>query len=163
MCKLYQVGVFLLVLSIGISCVLTASRNYYDVLEVSKSASEDQIKRAYRKLALKFHPDKNPGNEEATKKFSEISNAYEVLSNQQTRDIYDRHGEEGVKKAGQGGGGGANFASDIFSNFFGGSGFGFNRFDDEESGEGSIPKGHDVYVDLFVSLEDLYIGKTLRV
>uniref|UniRef100_N1QVD3 Chaperone protein dnaJ n=1 Tax=Aegilops tauschii TaxID=37682 RepID=N1QVD3_AEGTA len=84
-------------------------KSFYDVLQVPKGASEDQIKRSYRKLALKYHPDKNPDNEEATKRFAEINNAYEVLTDQEKRKIYDRYGEEGLKQfqGGRGGGGGA--------------------------------------------------------
>ncbi|KAG8067237.1 hypothetical protein GUJ93_ZPchr0005g14271 [Zizania palustris] len=93
-----------------------AGKSYYDVLQVPKGASEDQIKRSYRKLALKYHPDKNPNNEEATKRFAEINNAYEVLTDQEKRKIYDRYGEEGLKQhqGGRGGGGGMNI-QDIFS------------------------------------------------
>ncbi|RZS17391.1 hypothetical protein BHM03_00049515, partial [Ensete ventricosum] len=79
-------------------------KSYYDVLQVPKGASEDQIKRAYRKLALKYHPDKNQGNEEANKRFAEINNAYEVLSDSEKRKIYDRYGEEGLKQYAGGGG-----------------------------------------------------------
>lgn len=127
-------------------------KNYYDVLQVPKGASDEQIKRAYRKLALKYHPDKNQGNEEANKKFAEINNgisyfffflivniqlitdclgriidvvfasdclAYEVLSDSEKRNIYDRYGEEGLKQhaatgGGRGGGMGMNI-NDIFS------------------------------------------------
>lgn len=84
--------------------------DYYDVLEISKSATPEEIKKAYRQKALKFHPDKNPGNAEAEKKFKEISEAYEVLSDEKKRQIYDRHGKEGLQGAGMPGGG-AGFAS----------------------------------------------------
>ncbi|VAH14765.1 unnamed protein product [Triticum turgidum subsp. durum] len=94
-------------------------KSFYDVLQVPKGASEDQIKRSYRKLALKYHPDKNPDNEEATKRFAEINNAYEVLTDQEKRKIYDRYGEEGLKQfqGGRGGGGGGMNMQDIFSRF----------------------------------------------
>ncbi|KAF5726359.1 DnaJ like subfamily B member 11 [Tripterygium wilfordii] len=99
-----------------------AGKSYYDILHVPKGASDKQIKRVYRKLALKYHPDKNPGNEESNKKISEINNAYEVLSDGKKRSIYDRYGEEGLKQhasSGGRGGGGMNI-NDIFSPFFGG-------------------------------------------
>ncbi|XP_023547436.1 dnaJ protein ERDJ3B-like [Cucurbita pepo subsp. pepo] len=135
-----------------------AGKSYYDILQVPKGASEEQIKRAYRKLALKYHPDKNQGNEEASKRFAEISNAYEVLSDGEKRNIYDRYGEEGLKQhaasGGRGGGMGMNI-QDIFSQFFGGGG------DMEE--EEKIPKGDDVVVELDASLEDLYMGGSLKV
>lgn len=133
-----------------------AGRNYYDVLQISKSATEEQIKRAYRKLALKYHPDKNPGNEEANKKFAEISNAYEVLSDQEKRGIYDRYGEEGLKQSGGRGQGGGMNMQDIFSSFFGGGG-------SQEEDEEKIAKGDDVIIDLDASLEDLYMGGSLKV
>ncbi|KAL5700944.1 DnaJ protein erdj3b [Ranunculus cassubicifolius] len=132
-------------------------KSYYDILQLSKGASDEQIKRAYRKLALKYHPDKNQGNEEANKKFTEISNAYEVLSDKEKRQIYDRYGEDGLKQhaaSGGRGGGGMN-VQDIFSSFFGG-GMG-------EEEEERIVKGDDVIVDLEATLEDLYMGGTLKV
>lgn len=133
-----------------------AGKNYYDILQIPKGASDDQIKKAYRKLALKYHPDKNPGNEEATKKFAEINNAYEVLIDKEKRNIYDRYGEEGLKQnAGARGGGGGGFAQDIFRQFFGG-GMG-------EEEEERTPKGDDVVVEIYASLEDLYAGSTMKI
>lgn len=141
-----------------------AGKSYYDVLSVTKSATEDQIKRAYRKLALKYHPDKNKGDEEAGKKFVEIGTAYEVLSDAEKRKIYDRHGEEGLKQHNQqqqqGGGG----HQDIFSQFFGGGfGGGFGGFGGGGQQEPETLKGETVTVDLEVSLRDLYVGRTLRI
>lgn len=122
--------------------------DYYEVLGISKSAKADEVKKAYRKMALKYHPDRNPGDTEAEKKFKEISEAYEVLSDDQKRQLYDRYGKEGVQGAGAGAGvrGGAGFASmdealrtfmgafggmgadSIFDSFFGGGGGeGFGR------------------------------------
>lgn len=139
-----------------------ASRNFYDILQIPRSASDDQIKRAYRKLALKYHPDKNPGDEEAKKKFQEIGNAYEVLSDGEKRKIYDRHGEEGVKQhsAQQAQGGGGGFGHDIFSQFFGG-GHPFGGQQQEE--EDQTPKGDTVTVDVEATLEDLYNGRTFQI
>ncbi|RDX97933.1 DnaJ protein ERDJ3B, partial [Mucuna pruriens] len=134
-----------------------AGKSYYDVLQVPNGASDEQIKRAYRKLALKYHPDKNPGNQEANKRFAEINNAYEVLSDSERRSIYDRYGEEGLKQhsagGGRAGGMGMDF-QDIFSNFFGGG-----PTEEEER----IVKGDDVVVELDAALEDLYMGGSLKV
>ena len=106
-------------------------RDYYEVLGVSKSADATEIKKAYRKLALKYHPDKNPGDKEAEEKFKEAAEAYDVLSNEEKKRRYDQFGHAGVGGAGQGGFGGGMSMDDIFSQFgdifgsFGGfSGFG---------------------------------------
>ncbi|XP_057508095.1 dnaJ protein ERDJ3B [Actinidia eriantha] len=135
--------------------IAIAGKSYYDVLQVPKGAADEQIKRAYRKLALKYHPDKNQGNEEANKKFAEINNAYEVLSDSEKRGIYDRYGEEGLKQhAASGGRGGGMNIQDIFSSFFGGG-----PTEEEEK----IVKGDDVVVELDATLEDLYMGGSLKV
>ena len=128
-----------------------AGRDFYKILGVSKSASKKEIKKAYRKLAMQYHPDKNPDDETASDKFKEIGEAYETLADDDKRKTYDRHGEEGVKKMGQGGG------HDPFANFFGHFGFG-NQ--DEEQRE---HKGSDVVVDLFVTLEELYLGNFVTI
>ncbi|KAF5936636.1 hypothetical protein HYC85_024142 [Camellia sinensis] len=136
--------------------IAIAAKSYYDILQVPKGAADEQIKRAYRKLALKYHPDKNQGNEDASKKFAEINNAYEVLSDSEKRGIYDRYGEEGLKQhaaSGGGRGGGMNI-QDIFSSFFGGG-----PMEEEEK----IVKGDDVIVELDATLEDLYMGGSLKV
>ncbi|KAJ0625361.1 putative DnaJ domain, Chaperone J-domain superfamily, DnaJ subfamily A member [Helianthus annuus] len=148
---------FLFVIYLSILLLIAnAAKSYYDILQVPKGASDDQIKRSYRKLALKYHPDKNQGNEDANIKFAEINNAYEVLSNSEKRSIYDRYGEEGLKQhaAGGGGGGGVNI-QDIFKSFFGGGA------DQEE--EDRVAKGDDVIIDLDASLEDLYMGGSLKI
>lgn len=92
-----------------------SKRDYYDVLGVSKTASEDEIKKAYRKLAIKFHPDKNPGDKEAEEKFKEAAEAYDVLSNAEKKRRYDQYGHAGMGGSGFGGGGFS--MEDIFSNF----------------------------------------------
>ncbi len=97
-----------------------AKRDYYEVLGVSKNASDDEIKKAYRKLAIKYHPDKNPGDKEAEAKFKEVSEAHEVLSDKQKRARYDQFGFAGVGNGPMGGSGSA------YSNPFGGQGGAFN-------------------------------------
>src|SRR5210317_578881 len=101
---------------------MSEKRDYYEVLGVSKGASESEIKKAYRKLALKYHPDKNPDNAEAEDKFKEAAEAYEVLSDPEKKSRYDQFGHAGMGGAGFGGGG-MNM-DDIFSQFgdiFGGA------------------------------------------
>lgn len=97
--------------------------NYYEILEIEKNASGDDIKKAYRKLALKYHPDRNQGDKDAENKFKLVNEAYQVLSDTQKRDIYDRYGKDGLNGAGGFGGFSADFdINDIFDSFF--SGFG---------------------------------------
>ncbi|KAJ3236816.1 hypothetical protein HDU78_004423 [Chytriomyces hyalinus] len=126
----------------------------YDALELPPSANETDIKKAYRKLALKYHPDKNP---DAGEKFKDISHAYEVLSDPQKKEVYDRYGEEGLEGAG-GMGGGMN-PGDLFSQLFGGG----DPFGGRGGGRSSGPRrGKDMAHALKVSLEDLYKGKTSK-
>lgn len=99
--------------------------DYYEILEISKNASADEIKKAYRKKAIQFHPDKNPGDAEAEKRFKEISEAYEILSDDKKRQIYDRYGKEGVAGAGAHAGGGFSSMEEALRTFmgaFGGNG-----------------------------------------
>ena len=100
--------------------------DYYEVLQISKSASGDEIKKAYRKLAMQYHPDKNHGDKEAEEKFKSVNEAYQVLSDEEKRAIYDRYGKDGLNGQGGGNGGGFDFGdiSDIFNSFFGGGGSG---------------------------------------
>src|SRR4051812_765285 len=94
-----------------------AKRDYYDILEVSKSASAEELKKAYRKMAIKYHPDKNPGDHEAEEKFKEAAEAYEVLNDPDKRARYDRFGHAGMSNQGGFGGGGGMNMDDIFSQF----------------------------------------------
>ena len=99
-----------------------SKRDYYDILGVGKSASADEIKKAYRKMAIKFHPDKNPDDKKAEENFKEAAEAYEVLSNEDKRARYDRFGHEGMRGGGHGGS--HMSMDDIFSHFgdiFGGA------------------------------------------
>ncbi|MCA9072558.1 MAG: molecular chaperone DnaJ [Planctomycetaceae bacterium] len=104
---------------------MSSKRCYYEVLEVSREASPDQIKKSYKKLAVQFHPDRNPGDDTASVRFKEVAEAYEILSDPERRSRYDRYGHAGVD--GNMGGGGAGFegfhdAMDLFSQLFGGAG-----------------------------------------
>eukprot|EP01063_Lacrimia_lanifica_P017457 TRINITY_DN24541_c0_g1_i1.p1 TRINITY_DN24541_c0_g1~~TRINITY_DN24541_c0_g1_i1.p1 ORF type:complete len:422 (+),score=196.91 TRINITY_DN24541_c0_g1_i1:47-1312(+) len=131
---------------------MVAETEYYDCLSVATDADEKAIKRAYRKLAVKYHPDKNPGDAAAEAKFKEISHAYEVLSDSEKRSLYDKHGKKGLEEGG--GMGGGMDASDIFSAFFGGGG---------GRGRKGADKGKDIVHELPVSLEDFYNGKTRKI
>ena len=142
-----------------------SKRDYYEVLGVSKSASADEIKKAYRKLAIKYHPDKNPGDKEAEEKFKEAAEAYEVLSDENKKARYDQFGHAGMGGAAGGGYGGMNM-EDIFSQFgdIFGSGFGgFGGF-----GGGGRPqqvRGSNLRVRIKLTLEEIFNGaqKTLKV
>ena len=135
-----------------------AKRDYYEVLGVNKSASADQIKSAYRKLAVKYHPDKNKGDKGAEEKFKEASEAYHVLSNSERKQNYDNFGHAAFENGGGGRGGFGNFDfsnhfSDIFEDFFG-EGFGGNRRSRRSNNRGS-----DLRYDLSISLEEAFSGK----
>ncbi|KAJ5483908.1 Mitochondrial protein import protein mas5 [Penicillium diatomitis] len=131
---------------------------YYECLGVDPSATEAQLKTAYKKGALKFHPDKNKNNPEAAEKFKELSHAYEILSDSQKRAIYDQYGEEGLE--GGGAGGGMN-AEDLFSQFFGGGGAFGGMFGGgmRDTGPKKARTIHHVHK---VNLEDIYRGKVSK-
>ncbi|MBR5775721.1 MAG: DnaJ domain-containing protein, partial [Bacteroidaceae bacterium] len=96
---------------------MAQKRDYYEVLGVSKGASEQEIKKAYKKMAIKYHPDRNPGDKEAEEKFKEAAEAYDVLHDPQKRQRYDQFGHEGLSGAGGFGGGAGMNMDDIFSMF----------------------------------------------
>jgi curved DNA-binding protein len=156
-----------------------ASRDYYDILGVSKNASDEELKRAYRKLAMKYHPDRNPNKKEAEERFKEINEAYAVLSDKEKRKQYDTFGAEGFRQ---------RFTQedifrgfdfdDILSNLFGGrgkrefrfGGKGGSDFGDFFSGQyghrdmGRMPqKGEDVLYELTISLEEAAFGGEKRI
>jgi len=136
---------------------MSTKRDYYEILGVSKSASADEIKKAYRKTAIQFHPDKNPGNKEAEEKFKEAAEAYEVLSDENKRAQYDRFGHS---KPGSGGFQGHDMnMEDIFSQFgdiFGGGGF--DSFFGGGGGRSRQRKGSNLRIKLKLSLEEIAHG-----
>ncbi|KAL9109042.1 MAG: hypothetical protein Q9227_006282 [Pyrenula ochraceoflavens] len=141
----------LLLLSLGI-----CAEDYYKLLGLDKSASERDIKRAYRTLSKKYHPDKNPGDESAQKKFVELAEAYDALSDSTLRKIYDQYGHEGVQQHRQGGGRAqqAHDPFDLFSRFFGGGGhFGHG---------GGQRRGPDMELRMAVPLRDFYTGRDVE-
>lgn len=140
-----------------------AKRDYYEILGVARSASEQEIKSAYRKLAVQYHPDKNPGDAAAEEKFKEAAEAYSILSDAQQKASYDRFGHAGVGAgAGAGAGfGGAGFTNieDLFSDLFGfGDVFGGGR--GRANQRTAAQRGADLRYDLEISLEEAAIGKT---
>jgi molecular chaperone DnaJ len=137
-----------------------AKRDYYEVLGVNRDASDDDIKKAYRKLAMKWHPDRNPDNPKAEERFKEAKEAYEILTDAQKRPVYDQFGHAGVDPstagaAGAGAAGFGNFADafgDIFSDIFGGG-----------RGRSNVYRGADLRYNLEVSLEDAARGTETRI
>jgi len=132
---------------------------FYDTLGVPPDASDSQLKTAYRKGALKHHPDKNAHDPAAAEKFKEISHAYETLSDPQKRQLYDQYGEEGLEQGGMGGGGMA--AEDLFAQFFGGGG-GFGGMFGGGMREQGPKKARTIHHVHKVSLEDIYRGKVSK-
>ena len=140
-----------------------AKRDYYEVLGVQKSASKDEIKKAYRKLALKYHPDKNKGDKGAEEKFKEGSEAYHVLSDEKRKANYDQFGHAAFQGGGQGGFSNFDFSSsfsDIFEDVFGDFGFGSSA----RSPRGRRNnRGNDLRYDISIDLNDAYSGKEEKI
>ncbi|TVZ40238.1 molecular chaperone DnaJ [Alteromonadaceae bacterium 2753L.S.0a.02] len=136
-----------------------AKRDYYEVLGVARDVSEQDLKKAYRKVAMKFHPDRNPDDASAEEKFKEASEAYEILSDKQKRAAYDQYGHAGVEGQAGMGGGAEGFGSfsdifgDVFGDIFGGAG----------RGRGGPSRGSDLRYTLDLSLEDAVRGTTVKI
>ena len=140
-----------------------AKRDYYEVLGVSKNASDDEIKKAYKKMAIKYHPDRNPGDKEAEEKFKEAAEAYDVLRDPQKRARYDQFGPEGVNGAGGFGAGGMNM-DDIFSMFgdiFGGRA-GFGGFGGGGRARKPQYRGGDLRLKVRLTLQEIATGVTKK-
>ena len=145
-----------------------AKRDYYEVLGVDKNASADEIKKAYRKMAIKYHPDKNPGNKEAEEKFKEAAEAYSVLSDADKKARYDQFGHAGVEGAGPDFSGGFGNLNDILNDLFGGAfGGGFSGFGGFGGGFGGgrsgqrqqrVYRGRDIRVRVKLTLEEIARG-----
>ena len=133
----------------------STSQDYYVILGLDRDATKDQIRRAYKRMSIKYHPDKNKDDEEAQHKFIEVSKAYEVLSDEKKKQLYDRYGEAGLQDGAGGGGGGFHDPFDIFEQFMGG-GFGRRR-------EPAEQKGPEIRIPLSVDLKDLFLGKVIEV
>ena len=139
-------------------------KDYYEILEVARSATADELKRAYRKLAMQYHPDRNPGDKAAEQRFKEINQAYDVLKDDQKRAAYDRFGAAAFENGGGGGGGGGNAGgfefhfgqdfSDIFGEMFG-------EFMGGKRGGGQ--RGSDLRFDLELTLDEAFRGKTTQI
>ncbi|WP_316835317.1 molecular chaperone DnaJ [Pedobacter nutrimenti] len=149
-----------------------SKRDYYDVLGVSKSTSTEEIKKAYRKLAIKYHPDKNPDDKAAEDKFKEAAEAYEVLSNPEKKQRYDHYGHAGVGGASGGGGygGGGMNMEDIFSQFgdiFGGGGSPFESFfgggGGQSRGGRRVAKGSNLRIKVKLTLEEIANGAEKKI
>ena len=145
---------------------MAEKRDYYEVLGVARNANADEIKKAYRKAAIKYHPDKNPGDKEAEEKFKEAAEAYDVLSNQDKRARYDQFGHAGMSGAAGGGFGGGGFGGfsmeDIFSQFgdiFGGH---FGGFGGGSRGGARVSRGSDIRVKVKLTLSEIANGTTKK-
>lgn len=140
---------------------MTGKRDYYEVLGVERGAGEEAIKKAYRKLAVKYHPDKNPGDHAAEERFKELGEAYEALMDPQKRAAYDRYGHAAFQQGGFGGGGGFHDPVDLFREVFGaggGAGGIFEHFFGGGSDSSGRQRGSDLRYDLQITLEEAAAG-----
>ncbi len=142
-----------------------AKRDYYEVLGVERTATEEEIKKSYRKLAIKFHPDKNPGDKAAEEKFKELGEAYEALSDSQKRAAYDQFGHAAfdprARSSNAGRGGGFHDPFDIFREVFGGGGGGgsiFDLFGQEQRDPNGAQRGSDLRYDMELTFEEAVLG-----
>ena len=140
-----------------------SKRDYYEVLSVAKDASERDIKKAYKRLAMKLHPDRNEGDKAKEEQFKEVKEAYEILNDDQKRAAYDQYGHAAFEQGGHGGGGGfgggqdfGDAFGDIFGDIFGGGGRG-------RGGQSRQRRGSDLRYNLDLSLEEAVKGKTLEI
>jgi len=135
-----------------------AKRDYYEVLGVEKGATDAEIKKAFRRIAMKFHPDRNSDDKNSDEKFKEAQEAYEILGDEEKKSAYDRFGHAGVDGNSGGGGGGAGFGDvfgDVFGDIFGGGG--------GRGGRSGPARGSDLRYDLQLDLEDAVKGKTVQI
>ncbi len=142
---------------------MTTKRDYYEILSVERTASGDEIKRSYRKLAVKFHPDKNPDDAGAEEKFKELGEAYDVLMDEQKRSAYDRYGHAAFAQGGRGGGGGFHDPFDIFREVFGSAGGGAGGifesfFGGSQAERDGTQRGSDLRYDMQITLEEAAFG-----
>lgn len=137
-----------------------ADKDFYEILGVQRNASDDEIKKSYRKLAMKYHPDRNKDDKESERKFKEVSAAYEILKDSEKRSAYDQYGHDAFRQGGMGGGQGfGDFGggfSDIFEEFFGGSFGGQSR-------QRGPQRGNDLRYNMSVSLQEAYSGKKSQI
>lgn len=139
-----------------------AKRDYYETLELPRTADEAELKKAYRRLAMKLHPDRNPGDAGAEERFKEAKEAYEVLSDARLRAIYDQHGHAGLEAAARGGGGGGFSGADVFGDIFG-EVFGDIFGGGARRGGRQVYRGADLRYELELDLEQAVFGHTTEV
>ena len=136
-----------------------ADKDFYEILGVGRNASDDEIKKSYRKLAMKYHPDRNQGDVDSETKFKEASSAYEILKDPQKKAAYDQYGHDAFRQGGgpQGSGDFGGGFSDIFEEFFGGG------FGGQQSRQRGPTRGNDLRYNMTVSLKDAFLGKKTEI